>query len=396
MDHDLLEPDLIHMCVSGSHAYGMATATSDVDVRGIVFPPRQAVFGLNHFEQAEGKRGLQFMLDALTKKGFAIPNGNEVDYTLMSLPKYFALALNANPNILEQLWMPDRVVLHRSPAMERIISKRHLFLSTKVKFSYSGYAVAQLKRIRLHARWLRHPILKQPEWGDFGLPEKRLIPKDQLDAAKALIRRLIDDWTLDTLETLDDPSREAVHQRMEEALRGAYKAGFASALDMAAPVKDEKDILFDAAVQTLGFSGNFIEYLNKERTYRNALADWNAYQTWLRERNPARAELERKWGYDSKHAGHLFRLMKQGGELLTTGVLHVDRTGIDAEELLAIRNKGIYTYEQVVEWAEKMDARLDEIYKAGSSPLPKKPDHNGAENLLMKLMDQHLYSPEHG
>lgn len=391
MNHEELKTRTIFLTLAGSHAYGMATATSDVDVRGIAFAPKNALLGLNHFDQAEGKVAPQWMLDLLAVKGVAIPNGDEVDYVVMALAKYCQLALAANPNILEQLFMPDRAIIHMTPWMERLLEVRQAFLSTKVKFSYSGYAIAQLKRIRGHHRWLVNPPKKQPTREDFGIPDNRLIPKDQLDSASALIRKRIESWMLDALDDLDDASREAITQRMEAALEATYAIGYL-AVSGKEPViiPEPNDILFRAAVQELGFSDNFVEYLQRERQYKMALVEWNQYRTWLRDRNPARAALEQKWGFDSKHASHLYRLMRQGEELLTTGQLHVDRTGIDAEELLAIRNNGIYTYDQIVEWAEKMDARLDTLYQDGTSPLPKKPDFNKVEAILVSLQEESL------
>ena len=55
---------------------------------------------------------------------------------------------------------------------------------------------------------------------------------------------------------------------------------------------------------------------------------WDSYQTWKTHRNPARAELERQHGYDTKHAMHLIRLMRMGLEVLETGDLGVRRDAV--------------------------------------------------------------------
>lgn len=73
-----------------------------------------------------------------------------------------------------------------------------------------------------------------------------------------------------------------------------------------------------------------------ERAYRAALKHWQDYQTWQQNRNPARAELERQYGYDTKHAVHLLRLLKMGVEILSTGQVHVYRP--DRDWLLEVRH----------------------------------------------------------
>src|SRR5450631_708909 len=75
------------------------------------------------------------------------------------------------------------------------------------------------------------------------------------------------------------------------------------------------------------------------KKYRAALKHWDSYQTWKNQRNPARAEIERAHGYDTKHAMHLIRLMRMGLEVLKTGELHVRRD--DAEQVSVIRDGGL-------------------------------------------------------
>lgn len=52
----------------------------------------------------------------------------------------------------------------------------------------------------------------------------------------------------------------------------------------------------------LGFDDNFLELLDRERKYKSALNHWESFKSWERNRNPARAANEAKFGYDTKHA----------------------------------------------------------------------------------------------
>jgi hypothetical protein len=118
---------------------------------------------------------------------------------------------------------------------------------------------------------------------------------------------------------------------------------------------------------------------NKEE-YKLAKEKHKQYWDWKNNRNEVRSELEEQFGYDTKHAMHLVRLLRMGKEALEEGVLRVKRP--DAEELLAIRS-GSWTYEECVEYAEHMDAMIrDTLYKTTS--LPKKPNLLNAANVLME------------
>ena len=74
-------------------------------------------------------------------------------------------------------------------------------------------------------------------------------------------------------------------------------------------------------------------------------------------------------------------------EILTTGKVIVKRP--DREELLYIRNGG-WTYEQIVEYAEKEEKEIDELYKT-SNILPHTPDTKFLDNLCIELVEEALF-----
>ena len=121
------------------------------------------------------------------------------------------------------------------------------------------------------------------------------------------------------------------------------------------------------------------------QAYQAALKHWNQYQTWRKNRNPARAELERRYGYDTKHAMHLLRLLKMGTEILETGQVQVYRP--DREWLAAVRN-GLLTYEELLDLAASYETRLGELYEHSS--LPDGPDSEAAEALVVELQERFL------
>jgi uncharacterized protein len=128
-------------------------------------------------------------------------------------------------------------------------------------------------------------------------------------------------------------------------------------------------------------------HTDAERGYRTAFRHWNQYQEWRRNRNPDRAVLEAKFGYDTKHAMHLLRLLRMGEEILREGKVLVLRP--DAEWLLSVRH-GALSYEQVMDLAVEHRARLDQM--TTTSPLPDGPDVAAANELLISLQEEFLFS----
>ena len=126
---------------------------------------------------------------------------------------------------------------------------------------------------------------------------------------------------------------------------------------------------------------------DSEATYRSALKHWNHYQVWRRDRNPARAELEARYGYDTKHAMHLLRLLRMGMEILETGEVHVYRP--DREWLLGVRN-GLLEYEELLALAAEYEARLAILQAA--STLPEAPEVEQVEALVIALQEDYLWA----
>jgi predicted nucleotidyltransferase len=124
-----------------------------------------------------------------------------------------------------------------------------------------------------------------------------------------------------------------------------------------------------------------------ERAYRAALKHWQHYERWRADRNPQRAALEERYGYDTKHAMHLCRLLSMGREILVEGVVRVQRP--DAAWLHSIRD-GAWSYEELWAWArEQLDALPTWV---ASSPLPDTADTDAAEALVIRLQRAFLVS----
>jgi predicted nucleotidyltransferase len=137
---ELAQRQRIFYTRAGSHAYGLATQSSDEDFRGVFIGLPDNLVGLHPVEHCEYSG----------------------DNMLYELRKFIVLAKDCNPNIIELLFMDESDILLQNEWWLRVKAQRELFLTRKAKFTFSGYAMAQLKKIRGHNRWLNDPQPVEP------------------------------------------------------------------------------------------------------------------------------------------------------------------------------------------------------------------------------------------
>ena len=342
---------LILLVRQGSHAYGTAHAESDLDLRGVALAPREVYLGFGQaFEQFEQSKPL--------------------DVVVYEVRKLIRLGAECNPGIFEMLWVEDEDVLVLQSAGQKLREARQAFLSKKARFTFAGYARHQLQRLRHHRTFLLDPPQAPPKRAEFGLPERTVIPADQLAAAAAAIEKQLDRWQ-PNLPEVDPGTRQALLDNWSELLTEMSLG------------RDER---FLAAGHSLGYDDNFLELLDRERKFEKRLKDWRSYQQWQKQRNPARADLEARFGYDTKHAMHLVRILRMGRELLESGEVMVRRP--DAQELLAIRN-GAWSFDQLLDWADNQEKELDRLLE--TTRLPAEPDYARLEALCEEVIAASLF-----
>lgn len=325
---------------AGSLAYGTNLPTSDIDFRGIFCGDpvnvRTPFFPIREYEDS-----------------------SEIDTKYYELSHFMKLCLDCNPNIIELLYTDDSDIVFRTAAYDMLRAHREHLLSSKVAFTFSGYALSQLKRIKGHNKWINQP---QPE-----TPPK---PYEFLSVVQWFGREK--NLKVDLLSFRND------HRLIPYGGNtfGIVPWNGHQLWDDTGHLNDR----FDGERQRL--TPLMIVKWNKEE-YRTAKEKHQQYWSWKKNRNKARGELEEQFGYDCKHAMHLVRLLRMGVETLRDGKVVVKRP--DADELLAIRN-GAWTYDELIKYAEKMDTDIREVWYKKTS-LPKKPNVKFAAQLLMDTQD---------
>jgi predicted nucleotidyltransferase len=374
-----LKTHTVFITLAGSQAHGTARESSDVDLRGVCIAPVSVRLSLfRTFEQYEGPLDSD-LSEAILPRLRAHPTasrglGIKAECVIFDVAKFVRLCASANPSALEILFSDEGDWMHETPAWRSLHRERHRFLTKKVQQTFLGYAMAQLKKIKTHRSWLLNPPTQKPCRGDFGLPAaSSTLNRDDQNRIEQGISDKIRTYGIDTLE-LPKPTRIALQDRFE-----------AFWIDSLATSEEElEDRMRAVATRALALPAEVISALNAEKRYRAAMKHWDSYQTWKAQRNPARAELERAHGYDTKHAMHLIRLMRMGLEVLRSGELLVHRN--DADELNSIRD-GTMTFEQLVSVATGLQNEMERA--AACTQLPADVDYDAVDRLAVELMREY-------
>lgn len=371
-----LERHTIFLTLAGSHAHGTARDQSDVDLRGVCIAPLATRLSLfSAFEQYEGPLcdGLASIVASRLQAHPTASRGlvSKVECVIFDIAKLVVLCAVANPNALEILFADEGDWIFETPAWRLLHAERGRFLTRKVQQTFLGYAMAQLKRIKTHRSWLLHPPARKPAREDFGLPAAGgTLSRDDQNRIEQSIAEKVRDYGIEHIE-MPKPARIAVRERLDAFYRDVLSAA----------EEEVQERIRDVATRALQLPADVAQTLTAEKKYRAALKHWASYQTWKAQRNAARAALERRHGYDTKHAMHLVRLMHMGLEILERGELRVRRS--DAAELIAIR-EGALSFDQLMEIAARLETDMQRA--AARTTLPDDVDYEQVGRLAVQLM----------
>ena len=344
---------IIYQCISGSRAYGTARPDSDEDIRGIfVLPQSSYLLFPEPVNQVSDEKN---------------------DVVFYSLRRFLELAVTANPNIIELLFMPEECILFKSPLMDRLIENRSLFITQNAYSSHVGYAHAQIKRARGQNKWINHPQPKDPPVKEKfcwiiplpkDLPEPDSFPFRPLPLVQSGIN--LTECHCSVLEHCSDIFR--LYHYGSKA-KGVFRNG--ELVCESIPKEDEH--------------ARCIGLLIFNRTgYEMAKRDHHNYWDWQKNRNEARWKTQEEGliDYDAKNMMHTFRLLLSGENILRFGEPIVRFSGTQLDFLKNILS-GKFAYDDLIVLADQMVKSLKELRDC--SPLLSRADPEKLNQLLRQI-----------
>ena len=156
-DRNLLRPprwlpgNVQYETIMGSVAYGVSSDTSDVDVYGWAIPPKDDVFPHLRGEipgfGTPRKRFEVFQEHHIPDADALGGSGRTYDVTIFGIVRFFDLAMQNNPNVLDSLFTPVNCVLHSTRVGDLVRENRRAFLHKGAWAKFKGYAYSQLHKI---------------------------------------------------------------------------------------------------------------------------------------------------------------------------------------------------------------------------------------------------------
>jgi uncharacterized protein len=344
MNYELLHNGTQHLllkAISGSRAYGLHTATSDTDIRGVYVAPKNEFYSLHVPDQFSNA-------------------SNDIVY--YELKKFIDLLVRNNPNILELLCTPKDCIIYKHPLFELL--KPQDFLCKVAGQSFAGYAIAQIQK----ARGLNKKILNPMEQARKGLLDFCWVGQGQGSIS-------LKEWLLSNnyLSTqcgcvAIDHMKNCYHLFLGNHYKG---------------ITDKDDVQIVLSKIDINAQPVITFYCNIEGFQKYCL-DYNEYWKWVANRNEVRYEntLEHGKNYDAKNMMHTFRLLNMAFEIATEGKIITRRA--DRDYLLKIRS-GAFEYDELVKIANEKIEHIKLAFETCS--LPEMPNFEKGNQLLIEMRE---------
>lgn len=333
---------LVFEAITGSKAYGLDTATSDTDIRGVFILPQHDFYGLEYTAQVSNE-------------------SNDIVY--YELRRYVELLAKNNPNILELLNTPAHCLLYKHELMNNL--KPELFLSKLCETTFANYAYTQIKKA-------------------YGLEKKIVNP---VDAEKKSVLDFCFVYRGKEAVLLPKFLQEQgmLQQQMGLSaishLRDCYNLYYTKHLSYNGIMRKEESNDVSLSSIPAGEQPIGMLYFNKDG-YSTYCKKYKEYWEWVEKRNEARYNTTMAHGkhYDSKNMMHVFRLLLMAKEIATEGQINVMRK--DRDFLLSIK-AGEFEYDDLVQKAQVLKEELPTLYQ--QSVLQDEPDIKQVEEILITI-----------
>ena len=402
------ENRLVLKSIAGSHLYGLNTATSDLDIRGIFINTKEELYSLTGHQDEAGDE--------------------KSDIKYYCLEKFFKLVSDCNPNILELLWLPVDAILYTSPIYEKIIANRELFISKKAYYTFSGYAFSQIQRAKgknKKANFLKeyynepginfwaNEYLMEPEkiQRTFGSDFCKYLDKIKgtieennyniVDAMKMYPPQLENYIYFYESDVNGFPFRPIVANTLtnvagwpskfnETFIQYGDVAGLEHSNDLYRLYKNGRGFLKDGQIVCASISKeregtDFIGLININlQEYKKALGEYHSFWNWMASRNEDRYanNWDEEKTYDGKNMMHTLRLLMCSKQIALEGIPLVRFEGKDREFLLEVKTCK-HDYDYLLKMSEDLMEEVKVLFEQSS--LPKTADMKKINQLYLEL-----------
>ena len=378
--------------VAGSHSQNLNGPDSDEDFHGVYFAPIEAILGLGADYQEE-------------------VSDEKHDETYHEFGKWMTLLSKGNPNALESLFIPENLVIGEvHPVIKEVLEYRDKFLSKEVVKSLSGYAFNQIKKARGLGKKIVNPVTERKDVLDFcytfknqgSQPIKEFLAENHLDQRYCGVVNIPNmkdtygvyyDWAAYfKFENIDwyrvDFGTEGVNRPFNKFI------SFDDAMMIQDRIKNKEFFKYSGIVYPEDIEKSneirlssipkgehpicFMTY-NKD-AYTCHCREYKEYQEWVEKRNQKRYSKAVEAGYNQKNMCHCVRLLTMAKEVSEGKGFNLWRTD-DRDFLMGIKN-GDYTYEYLIDYAEKLLADVEKSLP--NSDLPDEVDKDFVNKLLIK------------
>ena len=355
--------------MAGSHSQNLAGPDSDADFHGVYFTDFTKLIGLGNDYEEE-------------------ISDERHDETYHEFGKWMTLLSKGNPNALESLFVPEGMVVGDiHPAIQEVLKNRDRFVSKEVVKSLSGYAFNQIKKARGLGKKIVNPVTERKDVLDFcytfksqgSQPIKEFLAEHHLDQRYCGVVNIPNmkdtygvyyDWAAyykfendhiswdsrwETDFGIDYPT---VTDRIERKEFFKYSG-------IVYPEDIEKSNEVRLSSIPKGERPICFMTYNKD-AYTCHCREYKEYQEWVGKRNQKRYSKAVEAGYNQKNMCHCVRLLTMAKEISEGKGFNLWRTD-DRDFLMGIKN-GDYTYEYLIDYAEKLLADVNENLPKSNLP----------------------------
>lgn len=151
-----LPDNVMYLCQMGSVAYGVATEYSDKDIYGFCVPPKEMLYKpLNQFIPGfDTNKEFQQWQEHHLKSS----DGNEYDFSVYNITKFFALVMQNNPNMIDSLFVSRDCILHSTAISEKVRENRRMFLHKGAYHKFKGYAFSTMHKLNTKYEYILKPV----------------------------------------------------------------------------------------------------------------------------------------------------------------------------------------------------------------------------------------------